>query len=407
MKYSYVGISISALLFTGIVLFFVFNKPSAPNPMPIVTKIVTPTEKTTIPTPTSTSVSSGKTPTIPFHLPTGFTIHVFADNLGNPRDMVFSPGGTLLVSNPASNQVFALPDTKHDGVSDGKKTIINNENHIHGLAFYNNTLYVADVDKVVRYTWDENTLTATKDKVLFPLPDNDDHNNRSLVFNSSGQMFVSVGSTCNVCKETPEQGGSVYTSDANGNNKRIFARGLRNAAFLTINPKTGDLWGTEMGRDYLGDNTPPDEINIIQDGKDYGWPICYGNKIHDTNFDKNQYIQDPCINTIPPIYQVPAHSAPLGVTFINSSQFPSDWQGDLLVAYHGDWNRTTPSGYKIVHLKVTGNTITNSEDFLTGFLLGTTKDSSAGRPVDVLFDAKGNVYVSDDKAGNIYIIQKS
>ncbi|HSW97595.1 MAG TPA: PQQ-dependent sugar dehydrogenase [Candidatus Saccharimonadales bacterium] len=407
MKYSYVGISISAILFTGIVLLFVFNNSSTPQPIKTTPKVphATNSQKPSI-MPTKYPISHGKIPSLPFRLSSEFTIHIFADTVGNPRDMVFSPGGTLLVSNPATNQVFALPDSNNDGVSDQRKIIINGENHVHGLAFYNNKLYIADVDKVVRYNWDETTLTATKDKVLFLLPENNDHNNRVITFNASGQMFVSVGSTCNVCSETPEQGGSVYVSDAEGNTPYIFASGLRNAGFTTINPATGELWGTEMGRDYLGDTIPSDEINIIRNGKNYGWPLCYGNKIHDTSFDKHQYIQDPCTDTVAPIYEIPAHSAPLGLAFINSPQFPSNWQGDLLVAYHGDWNRSTPIGYTIVHLKVTGNSVTSSEDFLTGFLTGDTKESSAGRPVDVLFDTQGNLYVSDDKAGNIYIIQK-
>src|SRR5207249_677102 len=134
-----------------------------------------------------------------------------------------------------------------------------------------------------------------------------------------------------------------------------------------------------------------------------GWPICYGDKIHDTNFDKNQYFRDPCADTEAPIFQIPAHSAPLGLIFIQSSQFPSDWQNDLLVAYHGSWNRSVPTGYKIVHMKVSGNTITQADDFLTGFLQG---GSVPGRPVDLTFDQAGNLYISDDKAGNVYIVQK-
>ena len=193
-------------------------------------------------------------------------------------------------------------------------------------------------------------------------------------------------------------------SNANGDNPRIFAKGLRNAAFLAMNPKTNELWGTEMGRDYLGDNTPPDEIDIIRDGKDYGWPYCYGDKMHDNNFDPAN--THGCGNTETPIYEIPAHSAPLGLTFINSAQFPADWQGDLLVAYHGSWNRSVATGFKIVHMKVNGNSITGADDFLTGFLRGSTNDSAPDRPVDMAFDTQGNLYVSDDRGGNIYIIQK-
>lgn len=349
-------------------------------------------------------ISSGAKPDIPFNLPNGFVIHVFAKGLENPRDLQFTEGGTLLVSNPQVNKIIALPDKNNDGVADEKKSVIQEGNHIHGLAFYNGKLFVAEADKVVRYIWDEKNLTATKDKILFSLPQNNNHNNRTLSFNNNGQMFVSIGSTCNVCIESPNKGGSVWISDENGNNPGVFATGLRNAPFSVINPKTNELWATEMGRDFLGDNTPPDEINIIKESLDYGWPNCYGDKIHDNNFDKRN---NSCQNTKSPIFQIPAHSAPLGLTFINSAQFPADWQGDLLVSYHGSWNRSTPSGYKVVHMKVNGNSILRADDFITGFIQGNTNDSALARPVDLTFDKNGNLYLSDDKAGNIFIIQKN
>jgi glucose/arabinose dehydrogenase len=349
--------------------------------------------------------SKGPIPSIPFTLHNSFTIHIFAEHLGNPRDMMLTANGTLLVSNPKENTVIALPDKNRDGFADRQKVIINEGNHIHGLAMYKNMIYVAEVDNVVRYTWDENNLIATKDRVLFNLPQNSDHNNRTLIFDSLGNMYISIGSTCNVCNETPEIGGSLWISNSEGIKPQIFATGLRNAPFLAINPVTKELWATEMGRDFLGDNLPPDEINIIKKDKNYGWPLCYGNKIHDTNFDKKA--SNPCINTESPLFEIPAHSAPLGIVFVDSSQFPSDWQGDLLIAYHGSWNRSTASGYKVVHMKVRGNSIVSAEDFLTGFLEGTDKDLSKARPVDLLFDKQGNLYISDDKGGNIFIIQKN
>jgi glucose/arabinose dehydrogenase len=192
-------------------------------------------------------------------------------------------------------------------------------------------------------------------------------------------------------------------SDAEGNNPHTFASGLRNAPFLALHPTTGAVWATEMGRDNLGDNVPPDEINILREGKNYGWPICYGSKVYDTNFNSNTYVGDPCADTIAPIFPVPAHNAPLGLTFIKSDQFPAAQQDDLLVAYHGSWNRSVPDGYKIVRLSVRGGTVVGSDDFMTGFISGRTV---AARPVDVTFDVAGNLYVSDDKTGVIYIVQK-
>jgi glucose/arabinose dehydrogenase len=316
-----------------------------------------------------------------------------------------------LVTDPNGDKVYALPDKNKDGVADENKVIISGENHVHGLAFYNGRLFIAGVDKVVRYNWDEKSLTATRDKVLFSLPNNSNHNNRTIIFDSSGKMFVSVGSTCNVCTESNSLSATIIVSDSNGSTPKIFASGLRNAPFMDFD-SSGNLWATEMGRDNLGDNIPPDEINIISRGENYGWPYCYANKIHDDNFDQSN--SRSCANTTSPVFQIPAHSAPLGLKFINSSQFPGDWQGDLLVAYHGSWNRSTPVGYKVVRLMVNGKSITGSEDFLTGFapastaqIPGNLVNSAQARPVDLEFDKSGNLYLSDDKGENIFIIQKS
>lgn len=366
-----------------------------------------PASYSTLPNQSSTNgnISQGPVPKINFKLTAGFTIHTFAQNLGTARDLQFSPGGVLLVSVPTNGTVIALPDINHDGVADSQKVVITDGHHLHGLAFYNNKLYVAEVDRVVRYNWNENNLSANLDKVLFTLPSNNDHNSRTITFDGSGKMFVSVGSTCNVCNESSEVSATVITADSDGGNVHVFAKGLRNAPFIQFNPTTSQLWGTEMGRDNLGDNIPPDEINIIKEGGDYGWPNCYADKIPDKTFNANA----DCQNTVAPIFQIPAHSAPLGWSFINSDQFPRDWQGDMLVSYHGSWNRSTPIGYKVVHLKVAGNSILSSEDFLTGFLpsgalVGPVQ--AQGRPVDLTFDKNGNLYLSDDKSGSVYIIQK-
>lgn len=351
---------------------------------------------------TNLTDTSGDIPGFPLTLLEGYTIRVFAEGLNGPRVLAFSPGGTLLVSTPSRNQVIALPDINRKGKAQTKKVVVNGENNVHGVAFYGNKLFVAGTDRVVRYNWEENGLQASLDKVLFSLPKNNNHNRRTIAFDSTGRLYVSVGSTCNVCYENDERSGTIIVSDTEGDNPKVFAKGLRNAAFIKSNPETGELWGTEMGRDYLGDNLPPDEINIIKEGKNYGWPVCFGNKVHDTDFDASAV--DPCSGTEPPIFEIPAHSAPLGLTFINSPQFPADWQGDLLVAYHGSWNRTAPTGYKVVHLKVDENRITQAEDFLTGFL---HEESILGRPVDLLFDSYGNLYISDDKSGSVYIVQKT
>lgn len=357
--------------------------------------------------PNTSSTEKFQASTIPLELPEGFAFTVYAENLGKARDVEII-NDVVVVSIPEKGQVMVLKDTNADGKAEIANILLTNLNKPHGLAFHKGKLFVAEETQVVRYSFDGEKLTATQEKKLFDLPAGGRHTTRTLAFDDKDTMYISIGSTCDVCYEKDKRISTIMISDADGNNPRVFAKGLRNAPFIAWNSQTNSLWVTEMGRDFLGDNIPPDEINIVTEGKDYGWPICYGNNIHDTKFDKNTYIQDPCKDTQKPVYNIPAHSAPLGITFINSSQFPENWQGDALVAYHGSWNSTKPVGYKIVRLKVNGNTVEGEENFMTGFLpsTATSGGQTIGRPVDMAFSQEGNLFVSDDKSGRIYMIYK-
>lgn len=388
---------ITLILITGVFVYLFITKQILPEHSSFIPPLPG-TESAPI------KMSAGQVPDIDFSLPEGFSVHVFATGLNTARDLVFTPGGTLLVSDPSTGSVVALPDKNGDGVADEVKTILSNQDKAHGMAFFKDKLYVAGVDRVVMYSFDEAGLTASLDRELFTLPRNSLHDKRAIAFNSQGQMFVSVPSSCNVCNQDQFLGGSVIVSDMNGKKPIVYAQGLRNSPFFAVDSATDEIWATEMGRDYLGDDLPPDEINIISDGKNYGWPNCYSNKIWDKNFNKDS--SDPCINTVSPIFEIPAHSAPLGLVFINSKQFPEDWQGDLLVAYHGSWNRSTPAGFKVVHANVEGKSINGADDFMTGFQQGKNAKSAFARPVDLIFDKAGNLYISDDKGGNVFIIQK-
>ncbi len=335
----------------------------------------------------------------------GFVVYDFSTKTSGARDLQFSPLGALLVSETSEGKVVALPDDNHDGVPDQTKVVLSGLNKPHGLAFYQGKLYVAELTKVTRYNWDEKNLVATKEKELFTLPSQllERHSTRALEFDAEGNLYVSIGSTCDTCLENNEQFASVMVTNSNGDNPHLYAKGLRNAVFLKRNPSTNQIWDTEMGRDYLGDTTPPDEINILQENGNYGWPYCYSDKIRDESFTEGSPFD--CAQTVSPIYKIAAHSAPLGLTFVNSSIFPSDWQGDLIVAYHGS-NQGNGAGFKVVHQKVTGNQITGEEDLLTGFIKGKDAKSVVDRPVDVEFDGAGNLYVSNDKAGKIYLVTK-
>lgn len=292
---------------------------------------------------------------------------------------------------------MALPDIDRDGIADQKKTILSNLMRPHGLTFHNGKLYVAEERQVSRYTYDTATNTAIFEKKLFDLPSGGRHFTRGIVFDDNNNLYISLGSTCDTCVEKHPYISTVLVSDSEGEGLRVFSKGLRNAVFLAKDPETGKVFATEMGRDFLGDNLPPDEIVVLQDGGDYGWPYCYGSKIWDRVFGRKD--QSYCEGTIAPFYNIPAHSAPLGLTFIESSQMPQDWQNDLLVSYHGSWNRSYPTGYKIV--RITNGQNPSEEDFITGF------EDNTARPADVVFDKEGSLYISDDEAGAIYKVISS
>jgi glucose/arabinose dehydrogenase len=199
--------------------------------------------------------------------------------------------------------------------------------------------------------------------------------------------------------ETDKRYASILVADADGGHLKTFAEGLRNSVFLTSHPVTRHIWATEMGRDYLGDELPPDEINIILEGQNYGWPYCYGKRVHDDKFDPEGLKRDFCKDTVPSFIDIPAHSAPLGLAFF-PEEWPKEYRYHLLVAYHGSWNRSTPTGYKVVRYKLDeGGNVLGEEDFITGWL---TPHGALGRPVDILIKDDGVIFISDDKAGVIY-----
>src|SRR5450755_2752462 len=334
----------------------------------------------------------------------GFHISVFADNVDGPRMMIFSPGGTLLVSESGEGKVVALPDSKHAGKAERTATVLSGLNEPHGLAFYEGKLYVAENDKVRRYDWDEANLRASNPKTLTELPTGGGHSTRSIVFHG-GKMYVSAGSSCNVCIEKDSRRAAVMEFNPDGSGQKIFAKGLRNAVGLSVNPKTDTIWATVNGRDWLGDDLPPEVIvDLGQAGGDFGWPYCYGDRVPDPNFTKPG--DNRCQSVIAPKVQMQAHSAPLGLAFYEGSQFPAEYRNNIFVAFHGSWNRSVPTGYKVVRVKLDdkGQPQGGAQDFITGWLApGETKKGRwMGRPVGIAFDSAGAMFVSDDAGGVIY-----
>lgn len=350
----------------------------------------------------STSTIAG----FPLVIPPSFSISLFAKGLENPRVMVWDCAGNMVVSLTSAGRVIALPDNDSNGKADKMVLVKDGLRKPHGLAFNKLPdgrcqLYIAEEDKVSLFDYDVSSLKASFLKKLIDLPYGSGHFTRTLLI-SKDRLFVSVGSSCNVCHEKDDKRASVLAMDLDGGNVKTYARGLRNAVFMAEHPASGKIWATEMGRDFLGDNLPPDEINILEEGKNYGWPNCYGKNIHDSDFDKNTYIRNPCMEPFetPSIADIPAHSAPLGIAFFAPGDWPADLAGDMLVALHGSWNRSQPSGYKIVRYKLSEDgQVESVEDFISGFLGANGK--KYGRPAGILIE-QGVIYISDDSAGAIY-----
>jgi len=341
--------------------------------------------------------------------PDGFHISVFAE-IDAPRMLVFSPGGTLMVSEPdEGGKVVALPDSKHAGKAERVVTVLSGLNEPHGLAFYEGKFYVAENDAVRRYDWDEANLRATNAVKVANLPGGGGHSTRSLLFLDS-KMYVSAGSSCNVCIEKDERRAAVLQFNPDGSGQKIFARGLRNAVGLAANPKTDTVWVTVNGRDWLGDDLPPETVyDLTKNGGDAGWPFCYGDRVPDPNFTKAG--DHRCESVLRPMVQMQAHSAPLGLAFYpgsidQRSMFPAEYRNSLFIALHGSWNRSVPTGYKVVRVKLDdkGQPVGGAQDFLTGWLApGETKKGRwMGRPVGIAFGGDGAMYLSDDAGGVVY-----
>ncbi|OGG58333.1 hypothetical protein A2853_00230 [Candidatus Kaiserbacteria bacterium RIFCSPHIGHO2_01_FULL_55_17] len=369
---------------------------------------------------------------LPFMLPEGFATSVYAEDVSGARVMVRDPKGVLLVSETGEGKVVALPNLDADGKADRVITVLEGLDNPHGLlvlcsetgfesvdqddpsrqsrAEADCTLYVAESHRVAAYRYDVDTYSATFKETLLELPADGGHSTRALMLHPDNKrILVSIGSSCNVCTEEDERRAAILALDPSKEGYSVFARGLRNTVFMTTHYVTGDIWGTEMGRDLLDDDLPPDEMNIIREGGNYGWPICYGKNVHDTDFDKNTYIRNPCMEPFetPSRIDIPAHSAPLGLAFVPEEGWPEEWWYDALVAYHGSWNRSVPTGYKIVRfpLDAHGNPEGPAVDFMTGFM--NENGAVIGRPVDILVEPGGTMYVSDDRAGAIYRISRT
>lgn len=322
----------------------------------------------------------------------GFAVEVYAEGLRGARFMALGPDGVPYLSITRAGRVVKLPDANGAGRADTVITVAQGLNLPHGLAFRGDTLYVAENNRVVRFR----PGSTTPDVVVAGLPARGGHFTRTIVFGPDGKLYVSVGSSCNICDESDPRRAAVLRYNLDGSGEEIFAHGLRNSVGIAFDPATGELWGTNNDRDNLGDDLPPDRINILHQGVNYGWPQCYL-----PGKNNPEYQAADCSHVEGPAIAFQAHSAPLGIAFSTGKQFPPEYRGGAFAAFHGSWNRSIPTGYKVVYVRVQGGRPVSISDFVTGFL----PDSSASpwaRPVDVLVLRDGSLLVSDDFGGRIF-----
>lgn len=342
-------------------------------------------------------------------LPPGFGISVFALVLRDPRMMALGPDGLLYVAERGAGRIVRLPDRDGDGVADSASgsvevvadVVADGLNAPSSIAFYKDgSLYVGETTRVLRLSDpDGDSVFQEREVIVDGLPSGG-HSTRTVLFAPDWEtLYVSVGSSCNVCVEEDERRATIMRYDPDGSGGEVYATGLRNAVGITFRPGTDELWGTNNGRDRLGDDQPPETVYVVRQGDDAGWPYCHSGRIVDPDLGQ----PDSCTGILAPAVEMQAHSAPLGLTFYIGKQFPEEYRGDLFVAFHGSWNRSVPTGYKVVRIPIGENGQPGPvQDFAVGWLR--QNGSNWGRPVDVLTAPDGSLFVSDDGAGVIYRI---
>lgn len=362
-------------------------------------------------------------------VPPGFGIRIFAANLpARPRFMAFGPDGHLYVSLMDSGKIARLPDRNYDGLADGVEIIASGLSAPHGLEFHNNYLYVAEAGKIERLAYDaQNKSFGPPELVTDNIPGTGGHGTRTVHFGPDGKMYVSAGSSCNVCEETDPRRATIlrfnddgsipddnpFVNDPVTSKRPLWAWGLRNSVDFLWSPG-GELWANHNGSDGLGDDLPPEEIVIpVQANASHGWPYCYTPTLGVNNADevRDTRIALPpgfsCAQVVPAVFTAPAHSAPLGMSLVSGTLFPADYRDDLFVAFHGSWNTTTGNirDCKVERVLLVGGQPVSSQTFATGWrAAGKTCGDAAtwGRPADVVFSPAGEMFISDDKGMRIY-----
>lgn len=338
-------------------------------------------------------------------LPPGFSIDYYAENIEGARSMALSPNGTLFVGSRDAGKVYAVLDRNNDSKADDVRVLAEGLDMPNGVAFRNGSLYVAEVSRVLRYDNIEATLENPPAPVVVndKFPSDRAHDWKYIKFDPDGKLYVPVGMPCNVCNKEgeDERYGTIMRMEPDGSQLEIFAKGVRNTVGFAWHPETGELWFTDNGRDWLGDDIPPDELSRApRKGMHFGFPFCHGGDIPDPEFGGLRN----CSEFTPPEIKLGPHVAALGMTFYTGTMFPEEYRNQIFIAEHGSWNRKIPIGYRVSLVRLENGTAVSHEPFAEGWLQGL---AAWGRPVDVLVMPDGALLVSNDKNNAIYRISYS
>lgn len=333
-------------------------------------------------------------------MPPGFQIELYADNVPGARSMTLSPNGTVFVGTRSEGKIYAILDSNNDNKADKVVTIAKNLNMPNGVTFHNGFLYVAEISRVLRFKDIEKNLEnpGTPQVINDTFPKDRHHGWKFISFGPDGWLYVPVGAPCNICDPGAPYA-AIHRMKPDGSGREAFARGVRNTVGFDWHPRTKELWFTDNGRDWLGDTSPPDELNHApRQGMHFGYPAWHGKAVRDPEYGHLMKKTD----FIPPALELEAHVAALGMRFYTGTMFPKEYRNQIFIAEHGSWNRTVPIGYRIMSVRLKDNKVQSHEVFAEGWLQG---GRAWGRPVDVLVMPDGALLVSDDRAGAIYRIR--
>ena len=331
-------------------------------------------------------------------LPAGFEITVFNDNVDNARALTCGDRGTIFVGSRGRGAVYALRDEDGDNVAELRWVIARDLVLPSGLAFRDGSLYVAAHDRILRYDDIESRLDDPPEPAIVrdDFPDDRAHGWKYLRFGPDGRLYVPIGAPCNACDR--DDYAVITRLDPAGSGREIFARGVRNTVGFDFHPETGELWFTDNGRDHLGDDLPPDELNHApRAGLHFGFPYCHGGFFLDPEHGAGR----DCEEFTPPVQLLGPHVAALGMRFYTGTSFPEVYRGRIFIAEHGSWNRSRKIGYCVTTVTLDGDRAVSYEPFATGWLQG---EKVYGRPADLLVMPDGSLLVSDDYEGVVYRI---